>query len=524
MELRSRAFRISGRSLVHLSPHPSFEAGYHPAAVDVTAAPAPAGVDADLLGILVGDPAELPASARELDEALGGRLARVIADGDATGKRGSVTIVHAEGAGPRRIALAGSGDATPEAVRIAAGAAAARLGDGPGRTVAWLLDGTLPAGELAAAVVDGLVLGPHSAARWTSKGAPAETVDRLVLVGPDAEAALEDARRAEVVARWTNRCRDLVNAPASELTPSDLADEAAVIAATSDSLAAEALGPAELEAAGMGSFLSVARGSHEEPRLVTLRYEPAGAPERPLLGIVGKAITYDSGGLSLKPPESLEDMKGDMAGGAAALTALGALAELEIPVRAFAVVPATENMPSGHATRPGDVVRAADGTTIEVNNTDAEGRLVLADALLHARTLEPTHLVDLATLTGTIEVALGNVYAGLYGNDDSWIETVRAAGERSGERVWPLPTDADYDRYLESHVADLKNTPPKKRGSSSIAARFLARFAGDGPWAHLDIAATATLDAPRGVFPAPGATGFGVRLLAELARGLAGRR
>jgi leucyl aminopeptidase len=214
-------------------------------------------------------------------------------------------------------------------------------------------------------------------------------------------------------------------------------------------------------------------------------------------------------------------MKTDMAGGAAAVTGLAALAELEVPLCAFAVVAATENMPSGHATRPGDVVRAADGTTIEINDTDAEGRLVLADALLHARTLEPTHLLDLATLTGTIEIALGDVYGGLYGNDPHWIERVRAAGERAGDRVWPMPTDADYDRYLESHVADLKNTPERKRGSSSIAARFLARFAGDGPWAHLDIAAVAAPDRARGMFAQPGASGFGVRLIAELARDLA---
>ena len=180
----------------------------------------------------------------------------------------------------------------------------------------------------------------------------------------------------------------------------------------------------------MGSFLSVARGSHEEPRLIVVRYEPPSATGSDHLGLVGKAITYDSGGLSLKPPESLEDMKTDMAGGAASLTALGALAELEVPLRAFAVVAATENMLSGHATRPGDVVRASDGTTIEINNTDAEGRLVLADALLHARTLEPTHLLDLATLTGTIEVALGSIYAGIYGNDDG-LDRARARGRRA---------------------------------------------------------------------------------------------
>jgi leucyl aminopeptidase len=424
------------------------------------------------------------------------------------------------------VALAGIGpQADAEAVRVAAAAAAARLGPAPGRTVAWVLDPEatrLEPGDLARAIVDGLVLGPHSAARWTSAEPPADPVERLVLVGAGAEAVLEEARRAAVVAAWTNRCRDLVNAPGNELTPAKLADAAAAIADGHEALTLETLGPAELAQAGMGALLSVGRGSDEEPRLLTLRHEPAQPHGEIVLAVVGKAITFDSGGLSLKPPESMEDMKVDMAGGAAALTALGAIAELGLPLRAFAVVPAAENMPSGHATRPGDVVQTADGTRIEVNNTDAEGRLALADALLHARREGATHLLDLATLTGTIEVALGSLYAGLYGNDDEWIARVRAAGERSGERAWPMPADPAYDRYLESQVADLKNTPERKRGSSSIAARFLARFAGDGPWAHLDIAAVASLGRAQGVFPKPGSTGFGVRLVAELARDLAG--
>jgi leucyl aminopeptidase len=497
--------------------------------MDVSAFPTGADrVEADLLGVLVADPPELSAAAAELDGALGGALGRLLAEGDVTGRRGSVTVLHRNGdPGPRRVAVAGLGPvdrAGAEAVRLAAAATARRLGEAGGRTVAWLLDpggaGVAP-GALAGALVDGLVLGPHSAARWRSSGPPPDPVERLVLVGPDAEAALDEARRAAAVARWTNRCRDLVNAPASDLTPTALAAAAEEIAASVSTLEAAVLGPGELADAGLGSFLSVARGSHEEPRLIVLRHEPTAAETSHRLGLVGKAITFDSGGLSLKPPESLQDMKTDMAGGAAAVTGLAALAELEVPLCAFAVVAATENMPSGHATRPGDVVRAADGTTIEINDTDAEGRLVLADALLHARTLEPTHLLDLATLTGTIEIALGDVYGGLYGNDPHWIERVRAAGERAGDRVWPMPTDADYDRYLESHVADLKNTPERKRGSSSIAARFLARFAGDGPWAHLDIAAVAAPDRARGMFAQPGASGFGVRLIAELARDLA---
>ncbi len=482
----------------------------------VASSSAPGDVEADVFVLAVSEPLD-PAQLEELDARLGGRLERLISDGELTAKRGKLTTLHLGGElKAKRLTIAGLGkNPDADALRVAAAAVAAR---GRSKTVAWWLDS---AGD-ARAIVDGLTLGRYDAGRWKTeadegKSPPLET---LTLCGPGADEALADAQRAALVAGWTNRARDLVNAPPNVLTPLRLAEVAAEIEERFDRISAEIMERKEMEAAGMGALLSVAAGSHNPPRLITLRYEPE-APTDPefVLGLVGKGITFDSGGYSLKPATAQEDMKSDMGGAAAALSAIGAIAELELPVRVVVVVPATENMLSGHATRPGDVIRAADGTTIEINNTDAEGRLILADALLHARSAGATHLLDLATLTGTIEVALGNYYAGLFGNDDAWLDRVEAAAKASGDHAWLMPTHPAYQGYLDSPIADLKNTPISKRGGATIAALFLKRFAGEGPWAHLDIAGTAFLDSGRDYYPA-GATGFGVRLAVELASSL----
>jgi leucyl aminopeptidase len=410
-----------------------------------------------------------------------------------------------------------------DAVRTAAATLADRTGRFGAANVAWLLEpdgGALSPAEQAAAVAEGLLLGRYDAGRWKTDGARRGPVERLVLCGPDAGAAADAARRAALVARWTNDCRDVVNAPPNELTPAGLADVAREVADRFPAITFAALGRDEIREAGMGAFAAVAQGSHNDPRLVTLAYEPEGARGDLVLGLVGKALTFDTGGISLKPAENMEEMKSDMSGGAAVIAAVGAIAELELPVRILGVVPAAENMPGGHSYRPGDIVRAANGKTIEVTNTDAEGRLVLADALWYARRQGATHLLDLATLTGTIQVALGDVYAGLFGNDERWVDAVRAAAAASGDRAWTFPLDRAYARHLDSVFADVRNSPDKNRGSSIIAALFLREFAGDGPWAHLDIAGTAFLDRPRDYYVTEGATGYGVRLLTELARGL----
>lgn len=470
-------------------------------------------VQADVLVLAVSEPVELD-DLHGLDARLGGRLERLLADGELTAKRGKLTTLHLDGElAAKRLTIAGLGKNLDADALSTAAAAVAR---GKATTVAWWVESP----ELARAVADGLMLGRYDAGRWKSDAEKSPPLETLILCGPGAADALEGAQRAALVAGWQNQARDLVNAPPNALTPLRLAEVATEIEERFERITAEILGPEEIEAAGMGSFLSVSAGSHNPPCLITLRYEPE-APVDPelVLGVVGKGITFDSGGYSLKPAASMEDMKSDMGGAAAALSALGAIAELELPVRVVVVVPATENMLSGHATRPGDVVRAADGTTIEINNTDAEGRLILADALLHARNEGATHLLDLATLTGVIEVALGNFYAGLFSNDETWGEQVEAAAKASGDHAWPMPLHPAYQQYLDSPIADVKNTPPAKRGGATIAALFLKRFAGEGPWAHLDIAGTAFLDSGRDYYPA-GATGYGVRLVVELASSL----
>jgi leucyl aminopeptidase len=272
----------------------------------------------------------------------------------------------------------------------------------------------------------------------------------------------------------------------------------------------------------MGALAAVGRGSRNEPRLVVLRYDPPEPARRDVvLGLVGKSITFDAGGISLKPAAHMENMKGDMAGGAGTLHGIGAIAALKLPVRALAVLAAAENLPGGDAFRPGDILRAANGKTIEIVNTDAEGRLVLADALWYARREGATHILDLATLTGAMELALGDLYAGLFANEDDWREQIVAAGERSGDLVWPFPLHPRYRRYIDSSFADMKNASLLRQGSPALAAEFLHEFAGDGPWAHVDMAGPGFLERSRGdYYRVPGGTGYGVRLIAELAASL----
>jgi leucyl aminopeptidase len=273
---------------------------------------------------------------------------------------------------------------------------------------------------------------------------------------------------------------------------------------------------AAIEAAGMGAFACVAQGSEVEPRLITVRYDPPDVAG-PLLGFVGKAVTFDSGGISIKPAAKMHEMKFDMSGGAAVLEAVGAIARLELPVRVAGVIGATENLPSGSAVKPGDIVRSKAGVTIEVNNTDAEGRLVLADCLAHAIDLGAERIVDLATLTGAIVVALGSPYAGLFANDDAWAGEITRAGERTGELVWRMPLHEHYAKLIEGRYGDIVNSPTDRGGSANSAAEFLHRFAGDVPWAHLDIAGTAYDNGKP--YTSKGGAGWGVRLLVELAKG-----
>ena len=495
--------------------------------IELVEAP-PEGVEADVLAFAVPDPVALSDPVQELDRAVDGRLRHLIEDGELTGERGRVTLLHTESqVAARRVAAAGvgSGGPTVDDLRTAAGALATRAVDVHGTSVAWVVtaDAGLPPEEQARGIVDGTVLGPYEAGRWKTTTEQRGTIERLLLCGPGAPAALDEARRAAVVAAWANRCRDLVNAPANELDPEALAGWAEELAASSPALRFEALGPEEIRAAGMGGLEAVSRGSDTPPRLITLSYEPE-QPVRPDLrvGLVGKAITFDAGGLSLKPALHLDEMKSDMGGGGAVLAGLGAIAELGLPLRILAVVPSCENLPSGHAYRPGDVLKASNGKTIEIANTDAEGRLILADALWYARESGATHLLDLATLTGGMVVAMGDLYAGLFANDDAWAAEIEDAAETTGDHAWRLPLHERYGRYNDSAFADLKNSSDLRQASPILAAAFLQEFVGEGPWAHLDIAGTAYLERGRGdYYTRLGATGYGVRLLAELARRLA---
>ena len=320
------------------------------------------------------------------------------------------------------------------------------------------------------------------------------------------------AAHAATVATAVNAARDLQNRPANVLTPTALAERAQAL----EGVTVDVLDGAGIRAAGMGAFAAVAQGSYEDPRLITIRYEPPDVTG-PLLGFVGKAVTFDSGGISIKPSAKMHEMKFDMSGGAAVIEAIGAIAALGLPVRVAGVVGATENMPSGRSVKPGDIVRAKSGVTIEVNNTDAEGRMVLADCLAHAIDLGAERIVDLATLTGAIVVALGHTYAGLFANDEAWAAEVTAAGERTGEIVWRMPLHAEFAKAIEGRYGDIMNTTAERGAGSATAAEFLKRFVGDVPWAHLDIAGTA-YDLGRPYAPKGGA-GWGVRLLVELARG-----
>ena len=312
-----------------------------------------------------------------------------------------------------------------------------------------------------------------------------------------------------------NLARDLQNRPANDLTPTALAERAREIADRHDTLTLEVMGRAEIEAAGMGAFAGVAQGSAEEPQLITLRYDGPSA-QGPVLGFVGKAVTFDSGGISIKPGNKMSDMKFDMSGGAAVLGATAAIARLGLPLRVVAVIGATENLPSGTSMKPGDILRARNGTTIEVINTDAEGRLVLADCLHHAVEQGAERLVDLATLTGAIVTTLGTTYAGLMGQDDDWCEEVSAAGRRAGEILWRLPLHPEYAELIKGRYGDILNAVENRRAASITAAEFLHRFVGDVPWAHLDIAGVAWDTGKE--YAAKGGTGYGVRLLVELAR------
>jgi leucyl aminopeptidase len=445
-----------------------------------------------------------------------GQLDRAFLDGQGfTGKAGQTCVVPGGEGGV--IVAAGLGeedDATVATYRRAA-AALARAAARQRHVATDLLDGAperLDRAGVAQAIAEGIVLGAYRFTELKSEPEP-NRIASLLVVGKGGKRITAALERGRAIAEAVCLARDLVNQPGGTLTPTAFAARAEELAAAGG-FSAEVLDRAAIEDNGLGGLLGVNRGSDEEPRFVKLAWEP----ERPraTVALVGKGITFDSGGLSLKTTESMVGMKGDMAGAAAVLAAFSALDAVRPPVRVLGFLPLTDNMPGGDATRVGDVLRIRNGTTVEVLNTDAEGRLVLADALALAGEAGPDAIVDLATLTGACVVALGTGIAGLMGNQEGFIDAVRAAADAAGEPVWPLPLPDDMRRQLDSEVADMKNVGPGRWGGALIAGLFLQRFVPDGtPWAHLDIAGPA--DAAEDGSESPkGGTGFGVRTLLRL--------
>jgi leucyl aminopeptidase len=445
----------------------------------------------------------------------GGALGALVESGEARAAYRKLALTHAEG---KRWLVAGLGkrdEFDPERARIVAGGVLGRARELSARSLCWELPHHV-SDTHAAAFVEGTVMGAYEFKMFKSGGDEdddegPELAELVVSAHHDVAVPVETGR---VVGESVNLARDLQNRPANDLTPTALTERAREIADRHDTLTLEVMGRAEIEAAGMGAFAAVAQGSYEEPQLITLRYDPPDA-QGPVLGYVGKAVTFDSGGISIKPGNKMSEMKFDMSGGAAVLGATAAIARLGLPVRMIAVIGATENLPSGRSMKPGDILRARNGTTIEVINTDAEGRLVLADCLTHVIEQGAERLVDLATLTGAIVTTLGTTYAGLMGTDDDWCEEVSAAGRRAGEIVWRLPLHPEYAELIKGSYGDILNAIENRRAASVTAAEFLRRFVGDVPWSHLDIAGVAW-DTGKAYAP-KGGTGYGVRLLVELA-------
>jgi len=482
--------------------------------------------DALILGVAEG--AAPTGVAAEVDRRLDGLVGRLIESGEIRGKQSEVTVLHTEGKlAASRLAVVGLGrpaEIDLFGLRRAMGTAARALRDRGAHRVGTLLHRQAPPGarpdRAARAVVEAAYVGLYRGGECKStEESPAEMKELCVLGVPDEEieAATAAVRSAAIAGEATNYARRLVNLPPNEVTPSRLAEEA-LEAGQRAGLEVEVLKPDQIESLGLGALLAVARGSEEPARLIVLRHR--GAEGGPSIAFIGKGLTFDSGGLSIKPSEKMETMKLDMAGGAAVLAAMRAIGELEIGLDVMGIIPAAENMPSGRAYRPGDVVTALGGKTIEIVSTDAEGRLILADALSYARQLGATHLIDVATLTGACIIALGHVAAGVMGNDGALVEAVLDAGEIVGERMWRLPLFPEYRGQLDSKIADIKNVGGRDAGTIT-GGWFLREFVGDNAWVHLDIAGTAwsEKDEPHQV---EGGTGASTRTLIALAERMAG--
>ena len=481
--------------------------------------------DAVIAGIYEGEEVAGGAAA-ELNSALGGVIVELIRSGEVKGKLNELHVLHTLGKIPARLAVVAGmgkrGEWDTDKLRDLAGEAVRVLRKHKAKTAALALwqDGAgLEKAGWASALAEGCLLGAYLYRRHMTKDENGHEVEEIALLENDAAALGAVGRGLEkgrITAGAVMMARDMVNEPANHMTPSHMAEIAGEVASR-HGLNITVMDRAHMEKEKMGALLGVARGTAEPPKFIVLNYR--GDPSvKEVVGLVGKGLTFDSGGISLKPQEFMSDMKGDMSGGAVVIAAMDAIAQMKTAVNVTAIIPATENLPGGRALKPGDVLKASNGKTIEVVNTDAEGRLILADALSYAVRNEISPIVDLATLTGACHVALGDLYAGLFSNDSVLAgRLIKAAGE-SGEKLWQLPLPEEYKELNKSEIADIKNSGGRYAGAIT-AALFLKEFVGDVPWAHIDIAGPFMADKTRGVL-VKGATGFGVRTLVRFVSGL----
>jgi len=452
-------------------------------------------IECDALAVAVFE-GEKPedGSLAEINKRSNGVIASLIETGEFTGKSGESAYVHNPGEmKARRLLLLGAGkkeEITADSIRKIAGTAARTLRGKKARSFALLRRSQLPIGESAQAATEGALISLFDPDKYHTSDKTENQLETMILVatGADSGDIHGSIERGRIIAEATNFAREVINEPANVMTPTELARLAGEVA-KDYGLEIDVLDEARMKDLGMGAFLGVAQGSAEPAKIIVLTYSPK-TESAETIAIVGKGVTFDTGGISIKPSDGMEKMKYDMAGGATTIGAMRAIAQLKPSVKIIGIVPTTENMPGGRAQRPGDVVRAMSGKTIEVINTDAEGRLILADAVAYARKLGATKIVDLATLTGAVSIALGDVYVALLGTDQSWIDQVLAAGKKAGEKIWQLPLDKDYREQIKSEIADIKNVGGRKAGTIT-GAYFIREFVEDTPWAHLDIAGAA---------------------------------
>ena len=482
-----------------------------------------AQVEADAIVVnIFGRVEQFGSATAAVDQALDGAISHLLSKNEIKGKFGEIGIVHTLGKIPSRIvAVVGLGEQRnfgTDKIRGVAGEFCRVLRKLNCHKIATIvhgegIDGIDP--EMSAeAIVEGGLLGLYDFGKY--KKLEYEDIEEMLIVVREESkiSALErGSQKGKVLAEATNLARDMVNEPSNYMTPSRIAEVAQEIA-DKHNLEFQIFDSKDMEAMGMGGLLGVAKGSNEPPKLITLSYKGEEHSEK-ALGFVGKGITFDSGGISIKPSEGMAEMKDDMAGGAAVIAALSAISQLKLKINVVAIVPATENLPSGTALKPGDVLRIMNGKTVEVISTDAEGRLILADALSYAVKQGLSPLVDLATLTGACRIALGTLYSGAFTNNQALMDKVLQAGSSTGERMWQLPMPEEYKELIKSEIADIKNTG-NRYGGAITAALFLAEFVDDTPWVHLDIAGTSSSSKESG-YTVKGATGSGVRTLVELA-------